>query len=52
LARFSIAQLFSIAAWPVPIVGSVVLAPAWRGPAIGCGTHRPLRMCLFSDKPT
>ena len=27
-------------------------ARPWRGPAIGCGTHRPLRMCLLSERPT
>jgi hypothetical protein len=43
-AGFGIAQLVSTAAWPIAILGSTSPVPASSVPAIGCGTHRPLRI--------
>jgi hypothetical protein len=47
LLGLGISLLVSTAAWPVAIRAASALGSAWGGPAIGCGTHQPLRICLF-----
>jgi hypothetical protein len=44
LLGIGIAQLVSTAARPIAILGSASVAPASPGPAIGCGTYRPLQI--------